>query len=121
MIKLKIIFSGIFLFAVFIGCDNKKGKLAPKEYPINCDTITFAKNVKPIIDFSCAKVGCHVAGFFPGNYTTYAGIYPNVANGKLRLRLFDSPSNPMPKDLGMLPADKLAIIKCWLDKGGPND
>ena len=117
-----IFLTPFFLVAIFFySCEKKIGKVDANYVPINCDTITFSKNIKPIINASCAKSGCHVTGFANGDYTTYAGLYAKVSAGTFKLRVFDSPNNPMPQDNGMLPPAKLAILKCWLDKGAPND
>lgn len=121
MIRLKILFPLFFICVILSNCDKKVGKAGIVYVPLNCDTITYNKNVKPIIDVNCAKSGCHVTGFANGDYTTYQGVYAKVANGTFKLRVFDSPGNPMPQDNGMLPSLELSVLQCWLNKGAPND
>ena len=121
MIRFKFLLPFVFICAVFSNCDKKVGKAGIVYVPLNCDTITYAKNVKPIIDLNCAKSGCHVTGFANGDYTTYQGVYAKVAAGTFKLRVFDSPSNPMPQDKGMLPSLELSILRCWLNNGAPNN
>ena len=123
MNKIKPIFLGIVTVLFFMNCEKKVGKTAPllAPAPANlCDSIKFNKHIKPIITNNCAKSGCHVSGFGSGDFTTYAGLNLKVTNGKFKLRVFDSPNNPMPPS-GMLAQAQLDSIKCWLDKGALND
>jgi hypothetical protein len=114
-----------FLLAVLVACDKKVGKIpttAPATpAPANfCDSIKFNKYIKTIITSNCATPGCHTSGFPSGDFTGYTGIKIKVDNGTFKTRVFNSPSNPMPQN-GMLPQGQLDSIKCWLDRGSPND
>ena len=123
MNKIKPILLGIATVLLFMNCEKKVGKTAPLPAPAPanlCDSIKFNKHIKPIITNNCAKSGCHVSGFGSGDFTTYAGLNLKVTNGKFKLRVFDSPNNPMPPS-GMLVQAQLDSIKCWLDKGALND
>jgi|JI10StandDraft_1071094.scaffolds.fasta_scaffold127466_2 hypothetical protein len=90
-----------------------------------CDTITFTKHVKPIIIKRC--VSCHTAGGFAAAYgdfntDTYTGIKPKVDNGTFKGRVIDLTITPtMPFGMTALPADTIAILKCWLEAGAPNN
>jgi hypothetical protein len=115
----------IVMIALLSNCDKKVGKVPVTTAPTTptvgqCDSITFAKHIKPIINSNCAIPGCHTAGYVNGDFTTYAGLETKVTSGKFKLRVFDSPGDPMPAS-GMLPQSQLNIIKCWLDKGHPNN
>lgn len=109
---------------IFYACDKKVGELPkapPPPAPGFCDTITFAKHIKPIIDQSCATPGCHVqGGGGSGDFATYSGVSAKVQTGSFKNRVFDSPNNPMPPS-GKLPQAQLNLIKCWLDKGALNN
>lgn len=115
-----VITLGLFLS----NCDKKVGKLEGNTPPPAvgfCDTITFAKHIKPIINANCAIPSCHVSGGAGnGDLTTYSGLLVKVNNGSFKNRVFDSPNNPMPTS-GKLPQKQLDLIKCWLDKGALND
>lgn len=118
-----IIFPATILFLSFMSCVKDSAKMIPAvTVSVNfCDTITFSKHIKPIINNNCATSGCHVmGGSGDGDFTGYSGLKAKVDNGKFKLRVFDSPNNPMPA-AGMLPPDQLSLIKCWLDKGANND
>lgn len=112
------------IIAVLSNCDKKVGKVPVTTAPTveQCDTIKF-KHIRPIIETNCALTGCHSKFSANGDFTNYAApgnFYPileeKVKSGVFKLRLFDSPTNPMPPS-GKLPQDQLNIIKCWLDKG----
>lgn len=112
------------LLLLFGSCDKKvglrEGTVAPA--PVGfCDTITYGKHIKPIIDANCATAGCHVQGGTGlGDFSVYSGVKDKVQSGKFKERVFDSPNNPMPAT-GQLPQAQLNVIKCWLDKGALND
>jgi hypothetical protein len=113
MNKIKPILLGIATVLLFMNCEKKVGKTAPLPAPAPanlCDSIKFNKHIKPIITNNCAKSGCHVSGFGSGDFTTYAGLNLKVTNGKFKLRVFDSPNNPMPPS-GMLAQAQLDSIK----------
>jgi hypothetical protein len=116
--------TGICLF-ILMACTKDVG-VNPNLVPVGfCDTISFSKHIKPIIIARC--VSCHqpgaVAGSFADYHTdTYAGIKPKVDNGTFRGRVIDLTMAPtMPYGMSPLPADTIAILKCWLEKGAPNN
>ena len=85
---------------------------------VDCSvTKTFAADVNPVIQSSCAISGCHASGSSngPGALTTYQQIFNNrsairtaVANGS------------MPQNNTLSAASKNAIL-CWIDNGGQNN
>ncbi|MBA2610450.1 MAG: hypothetical protein H0U95_00670 [Bacteroidetes bacterium] len=121
MNKNLIIFFGFFIAAVLPSCENKVGRfVAPKAVVNVCDSIKYSAHIKPIILANCAFPGCHVAGFSSGDFTTYAGLNSKITNGKFKARVIDANPGPMPAS-GQLSKPKLDSIKCWLDRGAPND
>lgn len=112
--------TGSFLLVLtmaFSSCEKSIGKLPPKVVTL-CDTITYTKTIQPMIKSDC--VSCHDANSSYGDFTSYAGLKQKIDNGTFKNRVFDSPANPMPQG-AMYSMDKLDIIKCWLDKGAPNE
>lgn len=86
-----------------------------------CDSVTFDKNIKPIIINKC--VSCHNSTGGPGNgdfqTDTYTGIKQKVDNGAFKNRvviLHDMPQGGPP-----LPQNEIDLINCWLDAGAPNN
>lgn len=109
-------------FLFFVSCEKKVGKIQTTNTSANvCDSIKYTKHIKPIIITNCAaNSNCHVSGFGMGDFTSYPGLKIKIDDGSFKLRVFDSPNNPMPAS-GMLSQSKLDSIKCWLDKGSPNN
>ncbi|MDP1801555.1 MAG: hypothetical protein Q8L81_09395 [Bacteroidota bacterium] len=123
MNKISFLFTGIFIIALLVSCENKIGKLEPKTPPVPpsaCDSVKFAAYIHPVIIANCTSSGCHNAGSTNGDYTTYAGVLAKVnANGAFKSRVI-SGGTPMPPS-GRLAQAKLDSIQCWLDKGAPNN
>jgi hypothetical protein len=124
--KLFYIFFSALILLFVLSCTKDVGPnpdLLPKQN--FCDTISFAKHIKPIIEARCTS--CHTPGGFAGTYgdyttDTYAGIKQKVDNGSFRGRVIDLTITPtMPYQMAPLPADTIAILKCWLESGAPNN
>ncbi len=87
----------------------------------NCDDITYAKSIQPIIQSECATQGCHVSGGSgPTDFSTFDGVKADVDNGSLKKRMIDGNPNIMPPS-GKLPETTLDKIVCWLNAGAPNN
>jgi uncharacterized membrane protein len=92
-------------------------------------TISFAADVKPILDKHCAD--CHLGGSSKGGYNLEthenalaagrngARIVPgNSAGSNLILRIAHDPSvKKMPPKGEALSADEVATLKAWIDQG----
>lgn len=76
---------------------------------------SFATDVNPVIQASCA--GCHGAGSIagPGPLLTYAQVF----NARAAIRSAVS-SGRMPPNGGLSVTQKNAIL-CWIDNGAPNN
>ena len=99
----------------FCSCENKKA-FPTLDDP--CDLISYSINVVPIIDTHCAIAGCHVAGFLPGDFTTYGGVYAQIKNGFFQSKVLEQRSMP-PSD--SLNESELQILQCWVDHGALNN
>ncbi len=78
-----------------------------------CATITYAINVKPIIDNNCIQ--CHgTGGNFP-NLTTYNGTSANASSVKAEVV-----SRRMPQGSSLTTAE-IEAISCWVDAGALNN
>lgn len=118
--RIFLTFATITCFIVIASCTKDVGPnpdLAPKQTNI-CDTITFSKHIKPIIDNNCT--GCHGAGYSYGDLTTHTGIKAKVDAGSFKARVVDQVPSVMPQG-GTLTDAQLTLIKCWLDAGAPNN
>lgn len=79
----------IFSLIVLAGCyyDNKE-ELYPNVYGKNstCDTssLTYTNTIQALVSSNCAYSGCHVAGGFSPDLSTYANLKTNIINVKRR-------------------------------------
>lgn len=84
-----------------------------------CDTVTFTKHIKPIIDNNCTSCHSPLGGQSP-DLTTYDLLKSQVDAGRIKARVIDQNPSVMPQG-GALPANEINLIKCWLDAGAPNN
>jgi SprB repeat len=73
--------------------------------------VSWSSQIKPILDVSCAKSGCHVAGTGRIDLTKFDVVKSNALQIKSRVV-----SKSMPSD-SSLPADQISLIACWVDDG----
>jgi hypothetical protein len=113
--KISVVLTGVVL--LFNSCYNNKEEILYGT--ISCDgaNISFATNVFPIIQTSCAVTGCHAAGSTngPGPLTSYTEIKNAAARIKPAVV-----SRFMPK-VGSLTTSQIKTISCWVDAGAPNN
>lgn len=73
--------------------------------------VSYATQIKNIINTSCAKAGCHDAGAGSRNWTDYSNVKANAQNIKIR-----TANHTMPPDTPLPQAD-IDLIRCWVDDG----
>ncbi len=85
-------------------------------------TPTYTADIKPILDASCAKSGCHDSitkqkGF---DFSSYATAMP-ISQGDSFLGAIQRKDGfrPMPDDGPQLSADKIELLTCWVQSGSP--
>ena len=107
---------GITIFIFACKSENNQTKF-PTPIVSACDSNSFSKHVKPIIDLNCASsTSCHATGALNVEFTSYDLMVPFFAGIKDRVFV----KKDMPKG-GVLTADQLAIINCWYEKGNKNN
>lgn len=78
--------------------------------------VSFASQIKPIIDTKCAIPGCHNGDNGANrNWTVFANVKENAANIKTR-----TGNRSMPQT-GSLTQEQIDIIACWVDDGALNN
>ncbi|MEN9571459.1 MAG: hypothetical protein RL172_2690 [Bacteroidota bacterium] len=98
---------------------DKEALLYPGNNSIDCTTVSakFSSNVQPLITSKCATSSCHDASAAGGiillNYT-------QVSNAKERINTRVVVEKTMPPSGALSPAE-IAILKCWIDAGAPNN
>lgn len=111
----KFVLPLILAMSSFCSCENKKALPSPAD---QCDLISYSMNVVPIISRHCAIAGCHVAGFLPGNFTTYEGLHAQTENGFFQWMVLEQRSMP-PSD--SLNEGELKTLQCWIDQGAKDN
>lgn len=97
----------------------------PAPEGINCTTqVSYATDVLPIINSSCAIVGdggCHNGG--NGDSRDWR-VFARVQSHALQIkdRVMRTPGTPghMPPN-GSLSSDQVRLISCWVDQGAQNN
>jgi hypothetical protein len=116
---MKRIFFFILIGAAFYACSKSNGGDGGGTMvtPTCTETKSFATDVNPIFQNTCAIAGCHAAGSFngPGALTTYSQIFNNRAIIRSAVA-----SGTMPKT-GSLSTDQKNSLLCWIDSGAPNN
>ena len=90
------------------------------EVAIKCDPstiVSFAAEIKPLLDANCNTSGCHTNGFAAGDFTTYQGVLSKFDNGSLKERV-DARTMPPAFELQ---DDEIQKIVCWVEAGAPNN
>jgi hypothetical protein len=85
-------------------------------------TPTYTENIKPILDVTCAREGCHSAGHGAGdiNLSDYAGASDASKNKNFMGAIQHKPFyQQMPKGGDILPDTQIHLIYCWVQNGSP--
>ena len=112
----------IAVMAVFFsGCYyDKEELLYSGKGAISCATISakFSTEVNPLIKSKCATSGCHDAVSASGGsvLVTYAQIAAQTSRSNQRCVI----DKTMPSSGPLSPAE-IAIVKCWIESGAPNN
>ena len=108
-----LVFAALFWFS----CTKDIAKVMPPAM-VECDTISYAEDIAPIIAGNCSIAGCHVAPNPTGGVylDTYDAFKTQAENGRIQARVIDQNPSPMPPT-GDLTASEVAIVSCWLSNG----
>ena len=115
MSKLKMA-STFFLFTILLLASCKKDPIAIGN--VDCNSITYANTIAPLLTSSCNTSGCHNAGSNKGDLTTHAKVSIYVNNGTFKKEVLTNQSMPT---YGSLTSEQLGQVQCWLDSGAPNN
>ena len=114
----KTIIALTIIVTIVIAACSKSGGGGGNPAPVTCtSTPSFANDVNPIIQSTCAVSGCHdaVSSNGPGALITHQRIFD--ARSSIRSAII---SGTMPKNGSLTTAQKTAIV-CWIDGGAPNN
>lgn len=101
----------------FVTCTKDVGKLPSSNNatPSACDTVTYTKHIKPIIDAHC--ISCHGTSPLPGApmLTTYSQASNNAQ--RIKNTVVDGIPERMPQNGSPLLQAEQDLIVCWLNNG----
>lgn len=85
-----------------------------------CDSLqaTYDLQIKPIIDNSCAFVGCHAANSPFGDLTSYANMSFYLNDNFFKKRVIDIMDMP---EGDMLSPEEFELVNCWVIDGYPEN
>lgn len=111
-------FSFVLLLSTLfiVSCTNDEAEPEASADCVAQTDLSFATHIKPIIDGSCAFVGCHGAGSVNGVFTDYASMQSLIDNGKFNDEVVVKRTMPPG---GQLDTDKFTLIKCWVEANYP--
>jgi hypothetical protein len=111
--------------AFFSGCYNDKFE---ELYPLGgvvCDTtvVSFATDLKPILNAKCNTAGCHNSASTTGyDLTTYDGVKAVADNGRLLGSInWTTGFSAMPKSLPKLSDCEISKFTRWVNQGKLNN
>ncbi|MAC94992.1 MAG: hypothetical protein CMC96_05790 [Flavobacteriales bacterium] len=110
---------GILSVLFFFGCyyDNEEELYGGT--PCNVVSVSFSKDIMPLIQTECAISGCHVqGGAGNGVFENYQNIKSKVDNGSLNNRVLVQRDMPPSSPLSNC---QIEFIEEWIKQGAPNN
>jgi hypothetical protein len=117
---MKKTFFSITLAALFSIIACKKEEVSATKYDCAGSTPTYEKNVKAILDKSCAFSGCHAAANSADgiDLSSYAKVKAEAAKSAFLGSIeHASGYDKMPKGGNKLPDADIKTIACWIQNG----
>lgn len=91
----------------------------------DCSNIvaSYANDIQPIMNSSCAISGCHVVGFSSGDFTSYSGLKAKVDDGTVKNRTIVQMNMPPANSSGptTLTMTQIDLLNCWIEAGAPEN
>ena len=117
MTKKTIVFGAIL--ALLSSCYKDNEEYLYGEIDCDVTDVSFSNDIMPILNASCATVGCHIAGGSGnGEFMNYTQVFTKVENGSLMNRvvvLGDMPPS------GALTDCQISHFEQWINDGAPNN
>jgi len=114
----------LLIFLGIIAC-TKDNTTAPTLTTVDCSNITasYANDIQPIMNSSCAISGCHVAGFSSGDFSNYVGLKEKIEDGTIKNRTIVQMNMPPANSTGPtnLTSTQLNLLTCWIEAGAPEN
>ncbi len=123
--KLNYILSILLLVLIHLSCT--RDTVDPID--IECDPegtsqTRYLTNIQPIINTSCANVGCHDGTNMSdevSDYRTYEGMLPELENGSIFTEVFELFTMPVPgtQANNNFSIEDKELLQCWIENGFP--
>lgn len=111
-----------FIYTCFIVLSFLCAGLQSCKHPVSntqcASPVSYQNDIVPIVINHCAITGCHVAGFQPGNFTSYDTLKQKADEGVLQWLVLEIQT--MPPD-SSITQDQRNIIGCWIEQGALNN
>ncbi len=108
-----------FLITFFLvqSCTKKTGEIPKVTVIQQCDTISYAQDIAPIIQKNCSLSGCHVAPTPAGGVLldSYDKFKLQAENGRIKARVIEEKPSRMPP--AGITSEEKQLIECWLNNG----
>lgn len=95
---------------------DKEEELYPNSFYNDTTTYYYAKDIKPLMDASCATSLCHSTGKQAPDLSTYAGLSASAA--RVKVRAVDQRNMPTGGSLSVADINKL---RNWIAAGALNN
>jgi hypothetical protein len=112
----------LFILVVVFSCSKKNEEELGGNTTCNSTNMTFAANIKPILQNACFS--CHGNGLSQNgiNFDTYAGVKAVADNGKLVGAITHASGfSPMPQSAPKLSDCNINKIEDWVNHGALNN
>ena len=108
--------------AIFLIQSCVYDELAEPAPPGPCaEPVSYADQVRPIVNTNCAITGCHNGDMGPSlNWTVFDTFQQNSADVKDRINRPPGTPGHMPAQ-GSITAEQIQTITCWVDQGALNN
>jgi hypothetical protein len=119
--KIKLLFSVCFFILIALPSCVDHNLEEPEIDECGANVVSFADDIGPIIDTSCAIPGCHNGdNGAERNWTIFGNFQSKRASVRDRVTRPVGVPGHMPL-VGALTPDEIQLIVCWVDQGGENN
>lgn len=110
--KGKILFAALTVILIVMAC-KKDQTVKPECF----DSVSYANDVKPLMELNCSTAGCHDASAAGGyNLSTYSSVSAN-ADRILNVLNHNAGYTPMPMGGNKLADSLIQKVECWVKQG----
>lgn len=115
---LPILFS--VAFGVMVSLDSCVYHDIPEHVCV--EEVSFATDIRPIIETKCAVSGCHNGDMGPDlNWTNFDQFHARAESGLIKYRVTNHIMPPSYSPAGPLTQEQINTVACWADQGSLNN